>query len=64
MLLDRGSDLLASELASLWPCMLLGSGVPSAGLRSLPLLMSAPLLEGRLEFGHGTTVRGGTVIMA
>jgi hypothetical protein len=45
MLLDRGSALLAGELASLWCCLWLSSGLPSTDLCLLPSLMSMVLLE-------------------
>jgi hypothetical protein len=49
--LDRGSDLLIDECASSWPCLFLDGGLSSAGLHSLPLLMSAPFLKREVGIG-------------
>jgi hypothetical protein len=43
--LDRGSGLLAGELASPWCCLWLGGGLLSTGLHLLPPLMSVTLLK-------------------
>jgi hypothetical protein len=45
VLLDHDCGRLVDEIASSWRCLLLGSGFLSAGLWSLPFLMSAPLLR-------------------
>jgi hypothetical protein len=42
--LNYGSGLLASELASLSRCLLLGGGLPSMGLCLMPTLISMTLL--------------------
>jgi hypothetical protein len=46
MRLDRGSGLLAGELASPWRCLLLGGVLPSTGLRLLPLAKCGIAEEG------------------
>jgi hypothetical protein len=43
--LDGGIGLLVGKLASSWRYLSLCGGLPSAGLRSLPLLTSVLLLE-------------------
>jgi hypothetical protein len=43
--LDRGIGLLVSKLASSWRYLSLCGGLPSTGLRSLPLLTSVSLLK-------------------
>jgi hypothetical protein len=45
MQLYHGSGFLSSELASPLRYILLSSGLPSMGLRSLPLLVSVLLLK-------------------
>jgi hypothetical protein len=49
MRLGHDSCLLADELVLLLLYLLLGDGLPSAGLRLLPLLMSAPPLYGEAD---------------
>jgi hypothetical protein len=48
--MNSSSSLLASELASPWRCPLLGGGLPSAGLRLLPLVMNMTSLERKAGF--------------
>jgi hypothetical protein len=50
MQLNRDSGLLVGELASLWHCPLLDSGLSSAGLRLLPLMISMMSLKTEANF--------------
>jgi hypothetical protein len=47
--LDHGSNLLAGEFASLWCCLLLGSGMSSTGMHLLPSMVS--MVSSNMEDG-------------
>jgi hypothetical protein len=47
---DHGGGLLAREFASLWRCLMLGSGMPSTGLRLLPSVACMASLDREVSF--------------
>jgi hypothetical protein len=56
--LGRGHRLLTGKLAPPLRCVLLGTRLLSMGMRSLPLLRSAPSLEGVSECSRGANAHG------
>jgi hypothetical protein len=48
MWLNRGSGLLAGELASSWRCLFLSGGLPSTGFRLLLSMISMTSFDGEV----------------